>query len=150
MSRIAWTADGAAIVFRAKRFGDEHQGIWRIPVDGGEARKLVEDPDGDEAKVRKAFEKIDTLRKKLVEHHGRKYGRLIGKLQNEEDPAEKKEIAAELGKIQEKIDRTYLDEVQLVATVLDTKEDRPPGRDFFIERENELVLSMVMMSGEMP
>jgi dipeptidyl aminopeptidase/acylaminoacyl peptidase len=41
VSRIAWTPDGSAISFLAKRHGDEHAALWSIPGDGGEARRVV-------------------------------------------------------------------------------------------------------------
>ena len=42
VSGIAWTHDGKAITYRAKRHGDEHTAVWKIPVDGGESVKLAE------------------------------------------------------------------------------------------------------------
>lgn len=38
---VEWTPDGSGIVFLAKRGKDEFTALWRIPVDGGEARRLV-------------------------------------------------------------------------------------------------------------
>lgn len=41
VSDVAWRPDGAAISFRAKRGDDEYQGIYSIPLDGGEAERIV-------------------------------------------------------------------------------------------------------------
>ena len=38
---IEWTPDGRAVAFVAKRGGDEHAALYVIPVDGGEARRVV-------------------------------------------------------------------------------------------------------------
>jgi dipeptidyl aminopeptidase/acylaminoacyl peptidase len=38
---VAWTPDGQAITFLAKRGEDEHQALYRIPLAGGEARRVV-------------------------------------------------------------------------------------------------------------
>ncbi|MCB1054354.1 MAG: S9 family peptidase, partial [Acidobacteria bacterium] len=38
---ISWTPDGRQVVFRSKRGSDEETGLWAIPVDGGEARRLL-------------------------------------------------------------------------------------------------------------
>lgn len=38
---LDWTPDGSAITFLAKRGKDEHTSLWHIPLDGGEARRLV-------------------------------------------------------------------------------------------------------------
>ncbi len=38
---IAWTGDGTAITFLAKRGDDEHKALYAIAVGGGEARRLV-------------------------------------------------------------------------------------------------------------
>ena len=38
---IAWTPDGTGISFLAKRGKDEHTALYVIPVDGGEARRVV-------------------------------------------------------------------------------------------------------------
>ena len=35
VSGIAWTPDGRSIAYLAKRHGDDHRGVWAIPVDGG-------------------------------------------------------------------------------------------------------------------
>ncbi len=43
---IAWTADGSAITFLAKRGDDEHDALYAIPVGGGEARRLLGYGDG--------------------------------------------------------------------------------------------------------
>lgn len=42
VSQIAWTPDGRAVSFVAKRGDDEHPALYRIPVNGGEARKVLE------------------------------------------------------------------------------------------------------------
>jgi len=39
---VRFTPDGSSITFLAKREGDEHTSLYRIPVDGGESRKIVE------------------------------------------------------------------------------------------------------------
>ena len=41
VSAVAWTPDGSGISFMAKRQGDEQKAIYVIPVDGGEARKVL-------------------------------------------------------------------------------------------------------------
>ena len=41
VSSVAWTPDGRALTFLAKRGDDEHRGLYRIPLGGGEARKIV-------------------------------------------------------------------------------------------------------------
>ena len=38
---IGWTPDGSAISFIDKRNGDEYAALYRIPVDGGEAQRVV-------------------------------------------------------------------------------------------------------------
>lgn len=38
---VAWTPDGSAIAFLAKREGDEERALWAIPVAGGEARRVL-------------------------------------------------------------------------------------------------------------
>ncbi|MGB7327903.1 MAG: prolyl oligopeptidase family serine peptidase, partial [Rubripirellula sp.] len=38
---VEWTPDGQGISFLAKRGDDEHTSLYVIPIDGGEARKLV-------------------------------------------------------------------------------------------------------------
>ena len=38
---IAWTPDGGHISFRANREGDDHTVLYRIPVGGGEAQRVV-------------------------------------------------------------------------------------------------------------
>ncbi len=38
---IHWRPDGKAVSFLAKRAGDEHTSVYLIPVDGGEARRLI-------------------------------------------------------------------------------------------------------------
>lgn len=39
---IAWTRDGKAITFLARRSSDKARALYLIPLDGGEARKIVE------------------------------------------------------------------------------------------------------------
>lgn len=39
---IAWTPDGKGISFLAKRGDDKHTALYVIPIDGGEARKVLE------------------------------------------------------------------------------------------------------------
>ncbi len=41
VSRIGWSPDGDAITFLSKRDGDEHTALWMIPIDGGEARRVL-------------------------------------------------------------------------------------------------------------
>ena len=41
VSVVRFTPDGKAITFLAKRFGDEFDALWSIPLDGGESRKLA-------------------------------------------------------------------------------------------------------------
>lgn len=38
---LSWSADGTALFFLAKRDGDEHTALYRIPVGGGEARRWL-------------------------------------------------------------------------------------------------------------
>lgn len=71
VSHVQWTPDGAALAFTAKRGDDEHAALYRIPLAGGEAKKIVEhaesigdfafSPDG----ARVAF----VAREKLAEEH---------------------------------------------------------------------------------
>ncbi len=42
VGHIAWTPDGRGIAFLAKRGGDEHKSLYIIPIDGGEAMKVLE------------------------------------------------------------------------------------------------------------
>ncbi len=42
ISSVQWTPDGKAIAYLAKRDEDKHTGIYTIPIDGGESRRLVE------------------------------------------------------------------------------------------------------------
>ena len=42
LSSIAWRPDGGGISFLAKRDEDKHRAVYFIPIDGGEARKLLE------------------------------------------------------------------------------------------------------------
>ena len=70
---IAWTPDGSAITFLAKRDGDEHRRLYSIALDGGEAQPMATlenaissyafSPDGD-AVALLAFEPEDKKRKK--------------------------------------------------------------------------------------
>ena len=46
VGNIAWTGDGSAITFLAKRGPDEHNALYSIPVSGGEARRLLGHGDG--------------------------------------------------------------------------------------------------------
>jgi dipeptidyl aminopeptidase/acylaminoacyl peptidase len=46
VSGVAWTPDGSAISFVAKREGDEAASLYLIPRDGGEARRILEHPTG--------------------------------------------------------------------------------------------------------
>ncbi len=39
---VTWTPDGRGIAFLAKRGSDEHKSLYVIPVDGGEARRVLE------------------------------------------------------------------------------------------------------------
>ena len=41
VGQIAFTADGSQVTFTAKRGEDEHDTLWSIPVDGGEARQVL-------------------------------------------------------------------------------------------------------------
>ena len=38
---VQWTPDGRAVAFVAKRGDDEHAGLYLIPSDGGEARRVI-------------------------------------------------------------------------------------------------------------
>ena len=42
VSAIDWTPDGRAITFVAKRGDDEYATLYAIPIDGGEARRLID------------------------------------------------------------------------------------------------------------
>ena len=42
VSSVQWTRDGRAIAFLSKRGDDEHTSLYTIPVDGGEARRLLD------------------------------------------------------------------------------------------------------------
>ncbi len=46
---LAWSPDGRRLSFRAKRDDDEENAVWEIPVDGGEAVRLVEHSEGIKA-----------------------------------------------------------------------------------------------------
>jgi dipeptidyl aminopeptidase/acylaminoacyl peptidase len=41
VSQIAFSPDGSLITYLAKRNGDEHAGLWAIPLAGGESRRLI-------------------------------------------------------------------------------------------------------------
>jgi dipeptidyl aminopeptidase/acylaminoacyl peptidase len=41
VSSVRWTADGDALLFRTKRSGDDGTCLYRIPVTGGEARRVL-------------------------------------------------------------------------------------------------------------
>lgn len=72
----AWTPDGRAVLFLARREGDAARRVYRIPVDGGEARPLATlktdirsfslSPDGRQIALL-AFEEQDAERKKRIE-----------------------------------------------------------------------------------
>lgn len=76
ISAMAWLPDGSGITFLAKRGKDKHRTLYMIPVDGGEARKLVSlstdiqsyslSGDGRRAAL-VAEEKEDRDRKKLAD-----------------------------------------------------------------------------------
>lgn len=46
VANLAWTPDGGGIAFTAKRGGDKESALYVIPIDGGEARKVVEHATG--------------------------------------------------------------------------------------------------------
>lgn len=39
---LRWTPDGRAVAFVAKRGEDQHSSLYAIPIDGGEARRVIE------------------------------------------------------------------------------------------------------------
>ncbi len=41
VSGVQWTTDGTGIAFTSKRSGDENTSLYVIPVDGGEARRVI-------------------------------------------------------------------------------------------------------------
>jgi len=41
VSEVQWTTDGRRIAFVAKRGDDAHQSLYELPIDGGEARRLL-------------------------------------------------------------------------------------------------------------
>lgn len=47
VSHVDWTPDGRAVTFTAKRGKDENAMLWRIPVDGGEAQRIVKHDGAD-------------------------------------------------------------------------------------------------------
>ncbi len=73
---VAWTPDGRGVSFLAKRGDDEHRSLYVIPLDGGEARKVLEheadiksyswNPDGSEVAFL-ATEKPEKEKKELAE-----------------------------------------------------------------------------------
>jgi dipeptidyl aminopeptidase/acylaminoacyl peptidase len=42
VSKVAWTPEGKAISFLAKREGDDYKALYMIPADGGESRRLID------------------------------------------------------------------------------------------------------------
>lgn len=42
LSTVQWAPDGGGLYFLAKRDGDSHRSLYFIPVDGGEARRLLQ------------------------------------------------------------------------------------------------------------
>lgn len=44
---LHWTSDGRGLVFRAKRGEDKHTGVYLLPIDGGEARRIAGLDDRD-------------------------------------------------------------------------------------------------------
>ena len=42
VSGVQWTPDGTGIAFTSKRSGDDHTSLYVIPIDGGEARRVIE------------------------------------------------------------------------------------------------------------
>ncbi len=44
--RVQWKPDGSAISFVAKRGDDKHGAVYALPIDGGEAKKIVEHDRG--------------------------------------------------------------------------------------------------------
>lgn len=46
VSGVQWTPDGSGISFRTKRDDDKHSALFVIPIDGGEARRMVEHDSG--------------------------------------------------------------------------------------------------------
>ena len=93
------TVKPGLITFLAKREGDEHAALWAIPVDGGEARRMLThqtdisdysfSPEGTQVAFLakpKEDEKIETLREKgfrakVVEEQHRPVRVWIGKPQ---------------------------------------------------------------------
>src|SRR5690606_3438109 len=43
--QVEWSADGAKLLFLARRDGDEHVSLYEIPIDGGEARRRYQHHD---------------------------------------------------------------------------------------------------------
>jgi dipeptidyl aminopeptidase/acylaminoacyl peptidase len=74
VSQVAWTPDGSGISFLAKRGSDEQPSLYVIPVDGGEARRVLAhkeaiasyswSPDGDRVAFL-ASESVSDDQKKL-------------------------------------------------------------------------------------
>ncbi|HEX2163966.1 MAG TPA: S9 family peptidase [Thermoanaerobaculia bacterium] len=46
---LAWTPDGSALAFLARRGEDEERALWAIPFGGGEARRVLEHDTGVDA-----------------------------------------------------------------------------------------------------
>lgn len=76
ISRIAWTPDGSGISFTAKLEGDSHACLYVMPIDGGQARRVLKheadigayawSPDGRRVAY-VAQRKVDESRKKMRE-----------------------------------------------------------------------------------
>src|SRR5262249_31521040 len=41
VENVAWTPDGRGVSFTAKRANDKHASLYVIPIDGGEARRIL-------------------------------------------------------------------------------------------------------------
>jgi dipeptidyl aminopeptidase/acylaminoacyl peptidase len=77
IERISWTADGSSILYLGRRGEDEKRRLYRIPIDGGEAREVMEYGDG------------------LVEYAWSPRGDLLAFLAKPEKPEEKKSAEEE-------------------------------------------------------
>lgn len=83
VSGVKWTPDGKAVAFLAKRGDDKHTSLYVIPVDGGEATRVVghdEDlrraefsPDGKQV----AFLAVEPMDKKLKEYRDKGFNQQI-------------------------------------------------------------------------